>query len=1467
MSERPVSVNVHLRDVAVGGDLTVVGQRNYYEASSREFRLAPFADRSTRLPSVDQARKQPSQLLDARLGVVGFTGRGRELAWLEAWRDGAGGLSVSAVLIHGEGGSGKTRLARQFAVMTADAAWTVWEADLFGWTTPLPDRLVTGREQGVLLLVDYAERWPMNQLLGLVLHPLIADATMPVRLVLLSRSAGNWWSALAHRLGRQDVACDERVLSPSPGGLRAAPRMFAAARDKFCELLEVPDRDAIVAPDLSHRDFELVLGVHMAALVAVDAQLRGDGVPDDPAKLSAYLLARERDAWRNLPPAGNQRPRSSPETLARTVYTAVLAGPLPTPDAVTALKRAGLADIPPAAQSLLDDHRLLYPERDPGTSLEPLYPDRLAEDFLALSTPPHDRADSPPDPWAADAPAALLTPDGPGTPGTPPWSRSGMTVLIETSRRWTHVRRGQLYPLLREHPGLALAAGPAALMSLVELADLPPDVLDAIEAVLPDVSDFEYDLAFAAIAQRAVARRLSAATDAAERAALRKRLGWRYSVAGLNQRALEQYEEAVRLFRALADRSKLADVLGRLGYVLAGLGRYDDALAAAEEAVQLRKRGDRSSPDFVRELASAQLGLGYRLAALGRHQEARAVREEALAGYRNVAEADPQVPSRGIAVATTSLAQSLWTTGELPKALRLAREGVEQARQLAEANPNAHLGLLGETLRVLTYIISDTNQSSERLMVAQEAVTLYRSLAKANPNAHQRSFAETLQLEARALANTARFRDALTSQEESVLIWRVLAESDPESYRVDLALALDSYSNLLSGAGRPDDGLAAAQECVGLLRSAPHPDSAEFIGTRAEVIATLGRRLAETGQHAAAIDELHKAMALQRDMMDESDLVWIFGLTGMLCTLADQHRALGQDAESRAAAEEAIALLRTRTADPGAGELDTMARALNCLARVAERTSDGNAEALAARQEAVDILHRLQEADPEHSQLVLMTTLCELSWSLSLGGRATEALPVTAEAVSLALALAKADPDGRRLQGLFRALMEYVYVRWETGQQLPEALDALDQAERLLRLPSQNQQPGHAFDTSLGHVLELRADILPKLGRRDEALEARRAIEAQKSFDKALAPDAKGVRLLFRLAEMTELDQPNGVEALAVRMLAAEEGSTDRYLAQRMLNRRLRREKRASRGALVPAAAPTPGPDAASLLADITAIEAVDPERHVFSRREKALELVKLGDPRGTEILVAQALDIAASYRHREAAAGALIKAGDPRGKYLLSDVLTERIADPRTGWFHRRAATDQLRGLGDPDAEELSARTATGSAVAPTASREPLWQLAVQPNPRTGLTGVSSASLTALETLAATRARPPRSWRRERLTRWLSALVLPLPPALMLLTGASVTWALHSHPGPGNWVALCVSAFIFYVVAHESTSSVCWFAVRGWHMGVSTKWYFLFCYVLLMPIAAIAGFLLALSTPGFLHPAAKFFWSLLIWR
>jgi tetratricopeptide (TPR) repeat protein len=518
------------------------------------------------------------------------------------------------------------------------------------------------------------------------------------------------------------------------------------------------------------------------------------------------------------------------------------------------------------------------------------------------------------------------------------------------------------------------------------------------------------------------------------------------------------------------------------------------------------------------------------------------------------------------------------------------------------------------------------------------------------------------------------------------------------------------------------------------------------------------------------------------------------------------------------------------------------------------------------------ILRRLNQADPGRHQPDLADALGDLALLLSDAGRSAEALSLTAEAVLHARGLAQASPDHRRLQRLALTLTEYGSIRRETGQQLPEALAALSEAEQLLRLP-RSGSTSQLAPMDIGIVLGLRGDVLRQLGRREEALEAWRAIQADKGFKAALESDAKGIFLFPRLSQMAELEQDHGAEAIAVRMATSRQGSTERYLAEWMLKRRRRRERRADRSRLpaVPTTgttiAPARPPDAASLLADITAHEAVDPQNDAWSRRDSAQKLLKLGDPRGTGILVAQTLDTGTKYFHREAAAEALIKAGDPRGRYLLADVLADRITDPRTGWFHRRAATDQLRALNDPRAEELSARTANTSAVTPAVPREARWQLAIEANTHAGLTGVSSTSIVALGKLSARHLPTRRSRGRKLLTGWLAGLLLVAPPGLMVLAGVSLTNAPHSHAGPGNWAALCVSAFVFYLVAHESMNRAGFFAVRAWRVGAAAKRYFISGYVALMPLAAVAGLLLAYSVLDFLQPAGKFLWDILIWR
>jgi hypothetical protein len=156
----------------VGRDLTMIGQVDHatFETPGREFRLTqfPVAGRSVR--TVAWARAQPSRLLEARYGVIDFVGREHEIETLLWWRDEEAESAISAFLVHGEGGMGKTRLASHFAQISQDAGWAVWRAvhDPAASLAGLPPTLRGQPGRNALLIIDYAERWPLAQLMGLV---------------------------------------------------------------------------------------------------------------------------------------------------------------------------------------------------------------------------------------------------------------------------------------------------------------------------------------------------------------------------------------------------------------------------------------------------------------------------------------------------------------------------------------------------------------------------------------------------------------------------------------------------------------------------------------------------------------------------------------------------------------------------------------------------------------------------------------------------------------------------------------------------------------------------------------------------------------------------------------------------------------------------------------------------------------------------------------------------------------------------------------------------------------------------------------------------------------------------------------------------------------------------------------------------------------------------------------------------
>ena len=238
------------------------------------------------------------------------------------------------------------------------------------------DETLTVRPTGLVLVVDYAERWPLEDLITLVRQHRDA-ARDRLRLLLLSRPTGTWWQGLAHQFGKLDIHDVDAVkFEPLPDTPAVRIGMYTAARDRFAEIFALADPTRIPLPrHLDDPVFALTLTIHMRALIDVDAASRGRRPPtgNGQAALSSYLLDREHDHWRSSHDQGYGPVQTDERTMARTVYVATLTRSLPSVDAAQALGRTRIGASAEARGRLLLDHARYYPPEDPALVLEPLY--------------------------------------------------------------------------------------------------------------------------------------------------------------------------------------------------------------------------------------------------------------------------------------------------------------------------------------------------------------------------------------------------------------------------------------------------------------------------------------------------------------------------------------------------------------------------------------------------------------------------------------------------------------------------------------------------------------------------------------------------------------------------------------------------------------------------------------------------------------------------------------------------------------------------------------------------------------------------------------------------------------------------------------------------------------------------------------------------------------------------------------
>ncbi|MBY8873210.1 tetratricopeptide repeat protein [Micromonospora sp. PLK6-60] len=721
-------------------------QHNHYQLPPPAYRLSD----STARPRRPVGPLRPAELLDAGHEVVPFFGREEEQRSLWRWLTAGDGESDRAVrLFHGPGGQGKTRLAAQFAGAARTAGWDVLLAHRDPRAAEPAPRLRRGAA-GLLVVVDYADRWPVNDLRSLVTDSRL-HRQVPVRMLLLARSAGYWWQAQRYWLSRLGIAVDEHELTALAADDAARKRLFRTAVDRFAALIPRSRAGTARRWDLTGLADGTALTVELAALVAVVASREAGTTPAATVEdMYGYLLDREVEHWRQLFVGGAVT--SPPEQLDRAVFAATLAGPVSYEAGELILGMPGVGAGPVDAPTLRTDHARCYPPRSDASALEPLQPDRLGESYLALALPGHGRQSFPAKPWAPGVVRALLR--GAGLPAATAAEVRADTLrrLVEVAADWRHVRRTLLVPLLRDGPALAVAAGGAVLARIIDLPDVDDDLLAAIEPVLPTGRHVDFDNVARDVVGRLHAARLTPDPGPVRRAELHIAYGRRLAFAGDREAALDQLELAVaageqaRSAAASAETSALlARALHLRGHRLADLNRYPAALVSAERAVALLTSlvGEGVPVDHRPALAEALDSLATRLSNLQRHQEAEAVSQQAVALFGGMP-LETTAELVGLAGALANLAVIQAHLGETGRALGNARRAERIWRGLSDAEPAVYRPDLAAALNTVGLRHAELGQLDEAARVGAESEQILRELVRVNPVAFELRLAAVL---------------------------------------------------------------------------------------------------------------------------------------------------------------------------------------------------------------------------------------------------------------------------------------------------------------------------------------------------------------------------------------------------------------------------------------------------------------------------------------------------------------------------------------------------------------------------------------------------------------------------------------------------------------------------------------------------------------------------------------------------
>jgi tetratricopeptide (TPR) repeat protein len=569
-------------------------------------------------------RSRELEILRAENRAIPVVGRQADLAGLHGWL--ASPARISFRILTGPAGAGKTRLAIQLLQEIEGSGWHAGflrDSDLANLNQRRWDR-------PTLAIVDYAAS-AAQSLKSWLRHVAGQPSAQPLRVLLLEREAdpqSGWLRLLLDNMStghliasRLDPPEPQRVTPLADPQLRREILANTLGKLGIESELPPPGSDLLFEKRLAEPRWEDPLYLMMAALVARQSGGLPQALSFARTDLAFRLADREIDRIGKFLPPGT--PGETAQLLTR------LAG------IVTACKSMERSDLAAAAK-----------EESAALGIEFPGGPRVAADRIALAL----NRNGKPAPIEPDiiGEAVLLRCFGGGL------LNEGAPALVRAARREDRRYASNVcFAITRTCQDFA--------------SDKCQDPLDWVEEFIHRGESDDLDLLLELEDQMPH-----------DTLVLRER------AARVDRLLLTRFERIQETEPSERAQSTCARLANNLCFRLSDLGRREEALAQAEDAVRLHRQLAQQRPDaFLPDLAMSLNNLANSLSDLGRREEALAQAEEAVRLRRQLAQQRPDA-------FLPDLARSLAVVGKI----------------VAEERPGEAMGPLAEAIRILTPFLS-----------------------------------------------------------------------------------------------------------------------------------------------------------------------------------------------------------------------------------------------------------------------------------------------------------------------------------------------------------------------------------------------------------------------------------------------------------------------------------------------------------------------------------------------------------------------------------------------------------------------------------------------------------------------------------------------------------------------------------------------------------------------------------------